>query len=268
MNTKYRSLLTAIVLATALAHGYVAIAQDQSDPEVGFHGMLVVGSDRIYLSHLPMYVIPHRFQGIWEVTFGEEGDQKYRTHHQQKGQAEKQMYTLAPKELFALRALEDTKSSFRADVFVGHFEREGHEKLLTNVKVTIKNPVFWQELSSSHAPPQFVEYIVFGGATTNQKTDDINSDELYVAHRLTSPPNYDQILRIVTFPQGRTLNEGSILRIQGQEDWPGLGFGQRGIGIPRSITAGESNVPPVHLKVTSEYYIEEAELAVNNLPPE
>jgi hypothetical protein len=213
-----------------------------------------------------MYVIPHRFQGIWEVTFGEEGDQQYRMHHQQEGRTGQHMYTLAPKELFALRTIGDTKSSFRADVFVGHFEREGHEKLLANVEVTIKNPVFFQELSPSHGPPQLVEYIVFGGATTNQKTDDINSDELYIAHRLTSPPNYDQILRIVTFPQGRMLNEGSILSIQGEKDWAGLSFGQRGIGIPLSITAGESNVPPVHLKVTSEYYIEERELAFNQLP--
>ena len=100
----------------------------------------------------------------------------------------------------------------------------------------------------------------------NQTKEDINSDELYVAYRLTAPPNYDQILRIVTFPQGRKSNEGSILRIQEEEDWSGLSFGQRGIGVPGSITAGESNVPLVHLKVTSEYYIEEKELAFNQLP--
>ena len=99
-----------------------------------------------------MYVIPHRFQGIWEVTFGEEGDRQYRTHHQQEAQAAKRIYTLAPTELFAVRTLGDLKRTFRADVFVGHFEREGHEKILTNVEVTIKNPVFGKNLAPSMHP--------------------------------------------------------------------------------------------------------------------
>jgi hypothetical protein len=41
----------------------------------GFHGMLVLGAERIYVSHLPMFTAEHRYQGIWQVTFAEQADQ-------------------------------------------------------------------------------------------------------------------------------------------------------------------------------------------------
>ncbi len=38
-------------------------------PAIGLHGMLIVGEETIYVSHLPMWMAPHNFQMILEVTF-------------------------------------------------------------------------------------------------------------------------------------------------------------------------------------------------------
>ena len=38
-------------------------------PAIGLHGMLIVGEETIYVSHLPMWMRPHNFQVILEVTF-------------------------------------------------------------------------------------------------------------------------------------------------------------------------------------------------------
>ena len=38
-------------------------------PAIGHHGMLIVGEETIYVSHLPMWMAPHNFQVILEVTF-------------------------------------------------------------------------------------------------------------------------------------------------------------------------------------------------------
>src|SRR2546425_13373360 len=38
-------------------------------PAMGLHGMLIIGEETIYVSHLPMWMRPHNFQVILEVTF-------------------------------------------------------------------------------------------------------------------------------------------------------------------------------------------------------
>jgi hypothetical protein len=42
---------------------------DSEEPAIGIHGMLIVGEEAIYVSHLPMWMRPHNFQVILEVTF-------------------------------------------------------------------------------------------------------------------------------------------------------------------------------------------------------
>ncbi len=36
----------------------------------GFHGMVLVGQRRAYLSHLPMFHSPHDYQAVFEVSLG------------------------------------------------------------------------------------------------------------------------------------------------------------------------------------------------------
>ena len=58
-------LFTAIVLANASA-------EDAGD-RPATHGMLMVGSQQIYLSHLPMFHGPHDYRVIVEADLGQAG---------------------------------------------------------------------------------------------------------------------------------------------------------------------------------------------------
>ena len=81
---------------------YPSAAQPGTEP-VGRHGMLVLGSESVYVSHLPMFMPQHRYQGIWEVSFGAEGDKVYRAERARPENA-KLIFTLEPTELFVCRS--------------------------------------------------------------------------------------------------------------------------------------------------------------------
>ena len=83
MTRKRHSMATILAgaLVAAVSAGQAAAQPGHETP--GFHGMLVLGTERIYASHLPMFTAQHRYQGIWQVSFGEEGDQAYRDAQQQ-----------------------------------------------------------------------------------------------------------------------------------------------------------------------------------------
>src|SRR5262245_4310135 len=101
---KLRSFLTAIILSLA---AWQAEAQPGTE-DPGIHGMLVLGSDSVYVSHLPMFMPQHRYQGIWEVSFGEEGDEVYRAERARPENA-KLIFTLEPLERFRLPELTQSR---------------------------------------------------------------------------------------------------------------------------------------------------------------
>ena len=102
----HASLTVCLMLAGAAA----AEAQDPVGTEAqGFHGMLVVGSEAIYMSHLPMFTPQHRYQGLWEVSFGEAEDETYREARARPQNAGR-IFTLAPRELFRLPELASTET--------------------------------------------------------------------------------------------------------------------------------------------------------------
>src|SRR4030095_13666774 len=142
-------ILFILALALGLA-AFAGAAEVQPGAEdTGFHGMLVLGGEAIYVSHLPMFMPQHRYQGIWEVSFGDKGDAKYRAERA-KPQNAGEIFTLAPITLFRLPELTTTRKSFKADVFKGHFERDGHERILENVTVTVRRQVHWDPFRTSH----------------------------------------------------------------------------------------------------------------------
>ncbi len=74
-------VLAALALLTALPAAAQPALTERAQPGTeppGFHGMLVLGSETIYASHLPMFSPQHRYQGIWQVSFGASGDAEYR----------------------------------------------------------------------------------------------------------------------------------------------------------------------------------------------
>ena len=101
---------------------------DAEGPAIGLHGMLIVGEETIYVSHLPMWMQPHNFQVILEVTFAgpDQPQARYVVDRKTTGT---RLYTLNPRQQWDIRELAPagpqrlpSRLSFRATIWRNHFE--------------------------------------------------------------------------------------------------------------------------------------------------
>ena len=70
----------------------------------GVHGMLMVGEETIYLSHLPMFMSPHNYQAILEVTLTSKGSDPQAIYANDRRTTGEKIYTFMP-ERFVLTEL-------------------------------------------------------------------------------------------------------------------------------------------------------------------
>ncbi|HVE73242.1 MAG TPA: hypothetical protein VNI54_17875 [Thermoanaerobaculia bacterium] len=226
--------------------------------------MLIVGTETVYLSHLPMFQpmlqeeeqprMPHRYQAILEVTIGKQnGYVRDRREH-----ASTRIYTLTPED-FVLPELVSSdpqgkpRRSFKADeIFRGHLERDDGIPILQNVNVSVKNVIYFREFDPKDKKSPQLEYLLFG-----------KGPELFMAHVITAAPDFDQVMAVkvtghkftnaelargvrVVFPD-KTNAVASRLREK-----------QRVAG---EIKIDQAAVPKrIQVEVTREFYFEEGEL--------
>lgn len=169
------------------------------------HGMVLFGEGTAYLSYLPMFSSPHNYQAIFEVTLSKEDIDPLATYvGDRHTHPEFKMYSLVPEESFLLtelvtpdsfHSLHPLRTSFLGQIFRGHFEPSHlHEKQgsavpgLDKVRVQVTNVVLFRQLDTyAQAPPLLpqLEYFLFGKA-----------QEHFLAHVITHPPDFDQILGV------------------------------------------------------------------------
>jgi hypothetical protein len=242
-----------------------SIAHDHKheQPAIGTHGMVVVGEETIYLSHLPMWMFPHTFQVILQVTFTGTNQPQARYVEDRQTTGTK-LYTLSP-ERFDLRDFAPTgpqhlprRSSFKATVWRNHFEEPpthpGEKQEIGEADVNIENVVYFQELHPQGPELQNLEYVLFG-----------KGQELFLAHVISKPPDFDQIVSIkvgdhqltdedlrqgvlVTFPERTNSIQNKIKE------------GERLSGTVRPFTRGASDL---QIEANIEFYFETEDLAAS-----
>ena len=272
--------LVAIPLALVFLADLRAAAQDHAalpggvaaEDQPNTHNMLVVGSEAVFLSHLPMfkglneqateYTSPHRYQVILEVSFTANGKDvtEIYTKDRQDNPGTK-MYTLKPEllvlaRLFTPNAQNPALSSFKATVIQGHLERDPRHVIggLEDVVVTVKKIIHARKFDPGATKPEKLSYFLFG-----------KGEELFLAHVITKPPDFDQIMSVKVADHLFTieeLNRGvnvifpdrdntASQRIKENQQVPGkfqvTGTAQ---GFGSAVQAG------------TEYYFEEGELAM------
>jgi hypothetical protein len=170
--------LLMMLLAPALA---------LADPP-GLHGMLVVGTGSVYLSHLPMFHSPHDYQVILEVDLGSATANYVKdreTHPSEK------VYTIMP-ETFVLPEMVQAPRPFQAQLFRGHFERGG-KVIAKAVTITIRKVVHFRKLDANSPRPSQLRYLIFG-----------KPGEAFLAHLISARPDFDHLLSAV-IPEGSPL---------------------------------------------------------------
>jgi hypothetical protein len=250
-------------------------AEQQLVDRPATHNMLVVGEKTVYLSHLPMFQevdgqgqsatpMPHRYQAILEVTFTRQGSAPQQEYVQdRRNHRTTTIYTLNP-ETFVLPMLVSSEAqreplrSFTANtIFRGHLERDDSIPILRDVEVRVKQVVHFREFEPGAEKPTQLEYLCFG-----------KGQELFLAHVITAPPDFDQILSITITDHQFTdeeLAKGVSLVFPGTTN-----SAAERLHAPQQVM-GEIKTcnPPVprkiHIEVERELYFEEGEL---RMPPD
>jgi hypothetical protein len=252
-----------------------------------FHGMALFGEKTAYLYHLPMFMSSHDYQAIFEVALSREGIDLLAVYVQDRqenppGSPERpdpksKMYAFAPiaEDPFILTDLitpanphdpqsPPLRSSFKGDIFRGHFEpNHPHEKMgpviLDNVVAHVTNAVLFRKFNPHHpqaALPQ-LEYFLFG-----------KGQELFLAHVVTKPPDFDQVLgvQVDTHPfTDDELRQGVLVTFPGREN-----SADRRIQEQEQVT-GQVQVPAqrpdgphslaVQLKAGTQFYFDTKDLS-------
>ena len=158
--------------------------------DFGRHSMFVFGHGTVLLSHLPMFMAPHDAQLLLEATLEDatgrsllEAWEDERASH-----ADERLYTVMP-EKFALSTLYSpdppARASFRARFFRGHLERGGRViPELADVVVRVTDVLYARRFDRSGKPDDLT-YLLVGHRT-----------ELFLVHRISEPPDFDQILAV------------------------------------------------------------------------
>ena len=268
---------TAIAGLNCLSLGLQGSARAMNRPledQPNTHNMMLIGTKAAFLSHLPMFVdrssgpefdSPHRFQVILEATFSEGGKNLTEVYFNDriKNSAVK-MYTLNP-DLFVLSRVNpagDALKTFRGNALIrGHLERGGKsfigdfENPPTGgaFDVNVENVVHFREFDPKATKPAKLEYLLFGKGT-----------ELFLAHVITKPNDFDQIVSIkTTGPNFSDEELGKGMRVEFSAS-PNTSKARLKEKVKASglfhIPGGEPRTVPV--EVVREFYFEEGELFV------
>ena len=201
-------------------HGHAGAGHTGPTVTFGGHGMLIVGEETVYLSHLPMFMFdpkrhPHNFQVILEATFTKEGSDPQADYVNDRKTHSENVYTLDPMP-FPITDLVSTDpgrpplTSFRGRIVRGHFERGGTPILppipmqtrvgdideADLVVVNVKRVVLFRQFEP-------LEYFLFG-----------KGQELFLAHVITKPPDFDQVISVKVIGHAFTDAElGQTVRV-------------------------------------------------------
>jgi hypothetical protein len=147
------------------------------------HGMLLFGSEKIYVSHLPMFHTPHNYQIILELELSKSDKQKYVADKNKNPNYT--TYTIEP-EKFVLPDMINNPKSFKVNLYRGHFERGG-VKILKNITVKIVQVVSFKKFNQEEIKSKTSNFILFG-----------NEKEQFLAHEITNKPDFEQIIEVKT----------------------------------------------------------------------
>jgi hypothetical protein len=265
------TLLMPLASAAAQPAGHSAShpAGHAEDAE-GTHNMLVVGEETVFLSHLPMfqgvnpektgYTSEHRYQVILEATFTKDGKDVTKAYTQdRKSHPSLGMYTLKPKDFVLPRLFRPTVKpvlgSFVATVHRGHLERGGPPvAALEGVEVHVRKVVYADEFDPAREKPEKLTYVLFG-----------RGEELFLAHWITTPPDFDQVLPVRLKGHAFTdqdLDRGIEIVFLDRADTASQRLKPMQEASGRAHVTGAHQFHEVQVQTGKEAYFEEGELAI------
>ncbi|WP_299493820.1 hypothetical protein [uncultured Shewanella sp.] len=158
----------------------------------GVHGMVLLQiNQHFYASHLPLAHSIHAQQVVFRLSVNAADKQVIKSimkgHH---------LVTLMPERFDLHRLMDQNLTSFKTDIFAGHFERGG-SKVLSDVRIHIDEIILSQPMPSA------------GVSTSNgvyyQRA--LNTDDILFIHKIATNPSFDHIFLGKITPNREPLND-------------------------------------------------------------
>ena len=186
------------------------------------HRMVVFGHNAMFMSHLPMFSMhEHANQVILETELtADDGTDPMRVYRDDRLQhPDVAFYTFDPgrfvlPDILPADGQPATSTTFTGDLYRHHVEHSDPPPVMIakNVTVNISNVVHGRRFDP-HAPASAqLDYIAFGG-----------DGEVYLAHLLTRPPDFDQLIQVTLTPAPAAdeLHRGPVVTVAGRRDMSG-----------------------------------------------
>ena len=260
-NHRRREFLKSSVAASFAVGAWAwQIGGASAEDEASVHGMLIVGEQTVFLSHLPMFGSPHDYQVILEAAFSKPNSDPQADYFSDRKRTGTKIYTLEPERFVLSRLAGDAPlRSFKANIYRGHFERFANQRakdaarIAQSVEVTVTRVVHFRKFDLTAAKPAQLEYLLFG-----------KSAELFLAHLITKPPDFDQILSVKT-PNNKftdeELSRGAPIVFPGRANSVSKRISGAQPVTGQTKGTGGASPKAVQLQPGAEIYFEQAELA-------
>lgn len=217
------------------------------DPTVATHGQLMLGQSILY--HLPVFMTdpwahPHNFQVALEVALSDEAQAAIAADQAAHPAS---IYTAVPPVFAQTSLVIDVPGHPRKDtfeqlvVFRNHFERAERVEI-ARTPARIVRVLHVRELAPELPKPAELAYVMFG-----------SGNRLSLAHMLSAPPDFDQILAVEV--------EGAVADLDMSAGWS-LSFATRSnkvedrLKVGEEITCGTDDGQPISVRVVAEPYCE------------
>lgn len=150
------------------------------DPKYeGVHGMALMSkSSTVFAYHLPTYHAPHNVQLLYRL--------EVKDFNLLQVVRDNDLVTIKPQPFNLQRLMRGEKMTIKADVYIGHFERDGM-KIYSGTDIVFGKQLYVRELTDIEESSNQQEYEI---VSYNSK-----DDRLYV-HKLQKAPSFDHIIHI------------------------------------------------------------------------
>jgi hypothetical protein len=157
---------------------FAVLSQQHAAERPAVHGMILMGNEIVYASHLPMFHSPHDYQIIFRLKFEQEDQRLYQSD--KKIHPEVAVKTLEP-ERFILPPMTANPKKFKASIYRGHFKRGGI-KIIEDIEVEIVERLNYKQFEVAEQRPVNKQYLLFGHA-----------NEMFMAHLISMAPDFDEL---------------------------------------------------------------------------
>jgi hypothetical protein len=278
LNNRREFLKTSVAAAAGLGclslglKAQHSLHHQTSEDAPTTHNMMIVGVKTVYISHLPMFdsvtedgtdfTSPHRRQVILEATFTQAGKDVTQLYSRDRQSHPKEkMYTLKPSQFVLERVDPNGKAlkKFRGNaIFRGHLERESQRIIgrenTGSFDVNVKNVVHFHKFDPQGTKPAQLEYLLFGKGA-----------ELFLAHFITKPDDFDQIVSVNIPGHGLTdaqLSKGMHVVVADRDNTALTRMREKDKGSG-ALQIPDGPPQTLAIEIVREFYFEEGELATD-----